>query len=56
MPTHYTEGPRLHYLGALSLLGIGCLFVAALAWVLRHRPLVPVNDPRLAESLAFENS
>jgi uncharacterized membrane protein YpjA len=38
-------------------LGVGMvgLFVAALAFVLRRHPLIPVKDPRLAESLAFEN-
>jgi hypothetical protein len=55
MPTHYSEGPRLHLLGGLSLLGVGAAFVAALAWALRDRALVPVADPRLAESLSFEN-
>jgi hypothetical protein len=55
MPGHYTSGPRLHLLGALSLLAIGATFVAALAWALRNRALVPVADPRLPESLSFEN-
>ena len=38
-------------------LGVGMvgLFVAALAFVLRRHALIPVKDPRLAESLAFEN-
>ena len=36
-------------------LGMVSLFVAALAFVLRRHPLIPVKDPRLAESLAFEN-
>ena len=30
-------------------------FVAAAAWLIRRQALVPVRDPRLAESLAFEN-
>ena len=55
MPALYHEGPRLHLLDVLTFLALGCAFTAALAWTLRQQPLVPVNDPRLAESLAFEN-
>lgn len=55
MPGLYHHGPRLHPLDLLCLFALGCAFVAALAWTLRLRALVPVNDPRLAESLAFEN-
>jgi hypothetical protein len=29
--------------------------VAAASWLLRRQALVPVRDPRLDESLAFEN-
>ena len=55
MPGLYHEGPRLHLLDVLTFLALGFAFVAALAWTLRREALVPVNDPRLAESLAFEN-
>ena len=54
-PGHSPEGPHLHWAAVTSFLGVGCLFAAAVAWSLRQRALVPVNDPRLAESLAFEN-
>ncbi|MFO0875410.1 MAG: hypothetical protein U0575_15775 [Phycisphaerales bacterium] len=37
------------------LLGMIGLFVAATVQSLRSRSLVPTHDPRLAESLAFEN-
>jgi hypothetical protein len=40
---------------AACFLGIGGLFVAAMAYRLRDRALVPERDPRLAESLTFEN-
>jgi len=56
MPGLYHEGPRLHLLDVLTFLALGLLFVGALAWTLRRRALVPVNDPRLVESLAFENT
>ncbi len=38
-----------------TMAGIGGLFVAATAIHLRGRSLVPVKDPRIEESLAFEN-
>ncbi len=37
------------------LLGFASLLVAGTAFGLRSRSLVPEQDPRLAESLAFEN-
>jgi len=36
-------------------LGVGGLYVAGLALSLRRQALVPLRDPRLRESLAFEN-
>jgi hypothetical protein len=36
-------------------IGVGGLFVAALAWLLARHALVPLRDPRLGEALAFEN-
>ena len=47
-------GPRLVDVALLA--GMGGLFVAAAARALRNRPLVPVRDPRLDESLHFENA
>lgn len=38
-----------------TLLGLGCLFVAAFAYLSYRGALIPVRDPRLSESLAFEN-
>jgi hypothetical protein len=40
---------------ALTLLGVGGFFFATLGWLLRKPALVPVRDPRLPESLSFEN-
>lgn len=37
------------------LLGVGGFFVFAIGFVGRGRKLVPMKDPRLSESLAFEN-
>jgi hypothetical protein len=38
-----------------ALLAVGGAWLAVLGSLLRRKPLVPVGDPRLAESLAFEN-
>jgi hypothetical protein len=38
-----------------TLLGLGGLFVAFLAWLLGRHAVVAVGDPRLPEALAFEN-
>jgi hypothetical protein len=35
--------------------GVGALFIAAIIFNLRRQPLIPLGDPRLKESLAFEN-
>ena len=39
----------------LALLTIGGAFLAVFGWALARRALVPVKDPRLTESLRFEN-
>jgi hypothetical protein len=38
------------------LVGLGALFLAGLVRVAGQNPLVPTGDPRLGESLAFENA
>jgi len=55
MPGLYKDGPRLALANVLALAGFVCLFTGVLAWTLRGRALVPLQDPRLAESLGFEN-
>jgi hypothetical protein len=40
---------------AAALLAVGGSFLAVFGWLLRRQALVPVGDPRLSESLAFEN-
>jgi hypothetical protein len=55
MPTLHPEGIRPSVLDAAALVAIGGCFVAAASWLLRRQSLVPIRDPRLAESLAFEN-
>ena len=38
-----------------TILAVGGFFLAAFGWVSSRRALVPLRDPRLAESLSFEN-
>ena len=39
-----------------ALVGIGALYLAGVLQVAGNKPLVPAADPRLEESLAFENA
>ena len=55
MPTLHPEGFRPSLLDLAALVAVGGYFVAATSWVMRRQALVPLRDPRLAESLAFEN-
>ena len=56
MPTLHPEGFRPSVLDAAALVAVGGCFVAASGWLMRRQALVPLRDPRLAESLAFENA
>jgi hypothetical protein len=55
MPTLHPEGVSPSLLDVAALLAVGGCFVAAASWLMRRHALVPVGDPRLSESLAFEN-
>jgi hypothetical protein len=55
MPTLHPEGLRPSVLDIAAFLAVGGCFVAAVGWLMRRQALVPLRDPRLAESLAFEN-
>ena len=48
-------GLHWHMVDICCLLGLTGIFLGGLAWGLRRAPLVPEGDPRLGESLAFEN-
>src|SRR5215211_6383721 len=55
MPTLHPEGISPSILDLAAFVAIGGCFVAAAGWLMRRQALVPLRDPRLAESLAFEN-
>jgi hypothetical protein len=55
MPTLHPEGLRPSVLDIAALVTVGGCFVAAAGWLLRRQALVPLRDPRLAESLALEH-
>jgi hypothetical protein len=55
MPTLHPEGIRPSVLDVAAFLAVGGCFVAAAGWLMRRQALVPLGDPRLSESLAFEN-
>jgi hypothetical protein len=56
MPTLHPGGVRVSALDVAAFLAVGGCFLAAAGWLMRRQALVPVGDPRLAESLAFENA
>jgi hypothetical protein len=56
MPTLHPEGLRVSVLDVAAFVAVGGCFVAAASWLMRRQALVPLRDPRLAESLAFENA
>jgi hypothetical protein len=51
-PDHVALGP----MDLLTFLAVGGLWLALVAWLASRASLVPVGDPRLAESLTFENA
>src|SRR5438445_806385 len=52
MPTLHPEGFRPSVLDAAAFFAVGGCFAAAAGWLMRRQALVPIRDPRLAESLA----
>ena len=55
MPSFQAEGLHPHWLDLTLLIGLGGLFLAGLLRLMAKPLLIPCRDPRLAESLSFEN-
>jgi hypothetical protein len=55
MPGASPEHVPLGLVDVACFVGVGGLFVAAIIHALRDHALIPERDPRLEESLAFEN-
>ena len=55
MPTLYPEGAQPEWLDASVLATLVLAVGAVVAHACQARPLIPVGDPHLSESLAFRN-
>jgi hypothetical protein len=55
MPVLHHEGVQLGLIDVAAFCAVGGAFLAAIGWVSSRRALVPLKDPRLLESLSFEN-
>ena len=55
MPTLHRDAFHFTWLDVTCWLGVGCLFLAVFTFLMKKPALVPVRDPRLAESVAFES-
>lgn len=55
MPTHDHHGVHFSLVDVLNLVGISGVLFGTAFWAMKRAPLVPPKDPRLSESLAFQN-
>jgi hypothetical protein len=53
--SHEAAGLPLSIFDLTCWVGIGGVFLAGVFWILGKQSLVPERDPRLEESLSFEN-
>jgi hypothetical protein len=56
LPVHDVDGVHPRLIDVTTFLGIGGLVAGAYGWLMRRHALLPVKDPRLAESLAFDRA
>ena len=55
MPVLHHDGVHLGATDVAAFCAVGGVFLAALGVISSRRALVPLRDPRLPESLSFEN-
>lgn len=51
VPAFHPEGFAIHWLDVALTVGLGGVWLAAFAWLLRGKALLPYHDPRLGEAL-----
>jgi hypothetical protein len=51
MPTLHTENAVFSWLDAVTMIGIGGIFLWLFFWKLSRHSLVPINDPNLDNSI-----
>jgi hypothetical protein len=56
MPVFSPDHVPLSLLDLLCFLAVGGIWLALVAWIASRASLVPIGDPRLDESLGFENA
>jgi hypothetical protein len=52
MPAFYRQGPSLHWLDVVAIIGIGGVWMTIFAWQLKGRALLPLHDPSLQGAAA----
>ncbi len=56
MPNLHPHGVHFTLVDVMAFIGIGGFFLGAFTWLTKRAALVPHRDPRLHESLRFENA
>jgi hypothetical protein len=54
-PALHAEHFSIHIADLLTMVGLGGIVIGAYAWLTVRSPTAPIKDPRLTESLGFEN-
>jgi hypothetical protein len=52
MPAFYRQGPSLHWLDVVAIVGIGGVWMTIFVWQLKGRAFLPLHDPSLQGAAA----
>jgi hypothetical protein len=52
MPAFYRQGPSLHWLDVVAVLGVGGVWMTIFVWQLKGRAFLPLHDPSLQGAAA----